>query len=281
MFMEWNEYQKRFIESAQKAGKSDRYCIECLKYAEQLWKRRLPIIYSQEHLCFLLGYSPIYIYAVSNGPESFYRKFEIEKKNGGVRKISEPLPSLKEIQKWILNLILSQMEISPYAKAYVKGKSIKENVRFHRQQKKVLSIDVEKFFDNLSSWLVYQKFLEVGYGKDVAIMLTNLCCLNGALPQGAPTSALLSNILLEKFDDKIAEYTKARKIRYTRYADDMTFSGDFDELELIRYIRKELAVYGLKINEKKTRVRCQGQQQEITGIVVNSKPQISKQKRKK
>ena len=84
--------------------------------------------------------------------------------------------------------------------------------------------------------------MAVGYSESVAMMLTNLCCLEGSLPQGAPTSAALSNILMKDFDYKIGAFCKMYKIRFTRYADDMTFSGDFDEVKVISFVRKSLKV---------------------------------------
>jgi len=249
-------------------------------YAQNLWVNKIPIIYTQEHLCALLGYLPIYVYAAANSPERFYRQFSIPKKNGGIRIISEPLPNLKEIQKWILKNILYNLKVSAYAKAYIPGKSIKDNVRFHRRQKKVLSLDIKSFYDCLTNWMVFQLFMENGYNESVAMMLTGLCCLNGSLPQGAPTSAALSNLLMKKFDEIVGKYCKEQEIRYTRYADDMTFSGDFDEVQVIRFIRKNLKSMGLKLNKTKTRVRKQGQQQEVTGIVVNYKTQVPKTVRK-
>ncbi|MBC8574661.1 reverse transcriptase family protein [Jingyaoa shaoxingensis] len=278
--MEWNEYKIAFIEAARKSGKNNAYCEKYLNYAEQLWMHHMPVIYTQEHLCALLGYLPTYVYAAANAPEDFYRQFLIPKKNGGSRMISEPLPNLKEIQEWILKNILYKAEISTYAKAYIPGKSVKDNVRFHRRQKKVLSLDIKAFYDHLTDWMVFQFFIEKGYNEAVAMMLTGLCCLRGCLPQGAPTSAALSNLLMVEFDEKVGLFCKEKKIRYTRYADDMTFSGDFDELEVIRFVRQELKSIGLRLNMKKTRTRKQGQQQEVTGIVVNYKTQLPKSIRK-
>lgn len=278
--MEWSKYEKNFREIAQKHDKNEKYCEKWIGYAKKLWEHNVPIVYNQEHLSKLVGYAPVYVYAASNSPEHFYRVFEISKKSGGKRQIAEPLPSLKEIQKWILHNVLVKMEVSPYAKAYIKGKSIKDNVRFHRNQEMVLSLDIHDFFGSLSSKLVYEKFVEVGYNEDVAMMFTGLCCLNGSLPQGAPTSAMLSNVLMKPFDDAIAAYTVKRKIRYTRYADDMTFSGVFDCVDLIRYVRGNLKLLNLKLNKDKTRLRKQGQQQEVTGVVVNHHPQMSKKTRK-
>lgn len=91
----------------------------------------------------------------------------------------------------------------------------------------------------------------MGYEKDVVVMLTNLCCLDGCLPQGAPTSPMLSNILLKDFDNTVAKFTKEKKIRYTRYADDMTFSGDFNAGEVISFVKSKLYELGLRLNEEK------------------------------
>ena len=74
-----------------------------------------------------------------------------------MRLISEPLPNLKKIQKWILENILYRAEVSPYAKAYIPGKSIKDNVRFHRRQKKVLSLDIKQFYDHLTDWMAFHR----------------------------------------------------------------------------------------------------------------------------
>lgn len=278
--MVWEAYREEFEKAAKEAGKSTAYCEKWLSYAENLYRQGMPIIYTPEHLSLLVGYNMEYLYAAANCAERFYRRFEIPKKSGGMRTIAEPLPSLKEIQRWILDNILQHMQVSPYAKAYIKGRSIKDNVRFHRRQKKVLTLDIKDFFPSLSSWRVYQKFLQIGYQENVAMLLTNICCLDRGLPQGAPTSALLSNILLLPFDSAAARFAGKKGIRYTRYADDMTFSGDFDETEIIAFVKKQLKRLGLKINSEKTRLQTQGERQEVTGIVVNKKVQLSKQKRK-
>ena len=278
--MDWLDYKSRFISEAKRKKKSDNYCNKWLAYAEILYNRDIPIIYSQEHFCKLVGYSESYIYSVSNSSKFFYRHYQIPKKNGNKRDIYEPLPNLKDIQHWILNNILYHIDVSPYAKAYVPGKNIKENVKFHKNQKIVLSLDVKDFYDNLSEWNVYKTFLMLGYSDSVSVMLSKICCLNGHLPQGAPTSAALSNILLKSFDFDVYDYCNRKKIRFTRYADDMTFSGDFDVIDLINFIKRRLKDEGLKLNSEKTRVRKQGQQQEVTGIIVNKKIQLAKDKRK-
>lgn len=278
--MEWLEYKTAFEAKAKENKKGNRYIKKWLSYAEILYNNNLPIIYTQKHLCALLGYLPNYVFAVSNSSENFYRYFYIPKKNHGVRPISEPLPNLKDIQEWILHNVLYCVDVSEYAKAYIPNKTIKDNVKFHRRQIKVMTLDIKHFFDSLSDWMVFQFFLEKGYSESVSMLLTKLCCLNGCLPQGAPTSAALSNILMINFDKDVAEYCLNNSIRYTRYADDMTFSGDFEEVEVIRFVRNKLRMMGLELNDDKTRVRIQGQQQEVTGIVVNDRIQLPKRTRK-
>lgn len=276
----WDKYCNEFCKEAEHNGKNATYCNTWLQYAKSLYEKKLPIIYNQKHLCLLLGYKEEYIYAASNSAINFYRTYKIPKKNGGTREISEPLPSLKEIQRWILDNVLAPVNISVYAKAYVKKKSIKENARFHKRQPIVLSLDVERFFDSITSDKIYSLFLKLGYKEDVSVLLTNLCCLNGCLPQGAPTSPMLSNIVLTEFDNIIGKYTNEKKIRYTRYADDMTFSGDFKPGQIISFVKYNLSNLGLKLNERKIRTRKKCQRQEVTGIVVNEKMQLPKPIRK-
>ena len=278
--MKWNEYEYKFRLKAKSEGKSETYISKWLEYSKNLVDKGLTIILSQSHFCYLVGYKPAYVYAVSNSSDKFYRCFSIPKKNGGERLISEPLPNLKEIQHWILTNVLEKMETSPYAKAYIKGKTIKDNARFHRGQKKLLSLDIENFFDSISGWYVFKVFEEAGYSKPVAKLLAQLCTKKNRLPQGAPTSAMLSNIVMKDFDRTIGRYCGNRKIRYTRYADDLAFSGDFDERILISAVKKELRKMNLSLNSSKTRVRVQGQQQEVTGVVVNEKMQTTKAERR-
>lgn len=279
--MKWNEYENNYIRKAKMQGKTEEYCIKQLEYAKKLFDNDFPIIYNQEHLCKLVGYKEEYVYAVSNQPKSFYRTYFIPKKNGKVREINEPLPSLKEIQNWIYTNILCNVNISPYAKAYVKGKSIKDNARFHKRQKKVLTMDIKDFFPSIGFKRVLNIFRKIGYRESVAVMLANLCCLNNCLPQGAPTSPILSNIVASELDNKIVEYIGKDKIRYTRYADDLTFSGDFSEGDIIKNVERIANRLGFQINEEKTRVRRRNQRQEVTGIVVNEKMQLNRKVRKR
>jgi RNA-directed DNA polymerase len=277
----WTLYSQKFSEQASRGDFSPEEIDSLLNYAKILYERQVPIIYDQEHLGLLVGYKYKFLLKISNKSEKFYRSFKIPKKSGGEREISEPLPSLKEIQRWILDEILYKCSVSRYAKAYIHKRSIRDNARFHLNQKNVLAIDIKDFFPSLHFEKIYGFFVNLGYSVPVATMLSNLCSLNGGLPQGAPTSPALSNILMLKVDKQISGFIKENDIHYTRYADDMTFSGDFNPAKVIRFVRSVLDEEGLRINEKKTRVRNPGQRQEVTGVIVNEKMQASREMRKK
>lgn len=279
--MNWEEYKSKFYHYAIFIGKSDEYINSCLNYAENLFKNGLPVIYDQQHLSLLVGYKEIYLIKVSNSQELFYREFEIKKKNKiDYRTISEPLPNLKNIQRWILREILNKLEPSEYSKAFRPNYSIKDNAKFHKRQKKVLTIDIKNYFESIGYDKVLVFFRNLGYNKQVSVMLANICTLNNGLPQGAPTSPMLSNLITKKLDRRIAGFTKKQNIRYTRYADDLTFSGDFDEGYVIRFTKSILNSEGFAINDSKTRVRLRNQRQEVTGIVVNEKMQASRSYRR-
>lgn len=279
--MDWSQYVKQFKQQAKEAGHDGDYIHRCLTYANSLYQKGLPIIYDQIHLALLVGYSPDYIYRASNAQQHFYRYFQIPKHTGGVRDIAEPLPSLKEIQKWILTNILYRCEPSKFAKAYVPKRSIRENARFHRRQPMVLSLDVENFFGSISSAKVYRFYKRLGYCKSVAALITELCTLDRSLPQGAPTSPAISNLVSLRIDHRLSGYALKNKIRYTRYADDLTFSGEFDVGDLINLVIMVLADEGLSLNVRKTRLMLKHNRQEVTGIVVNEKMQAPREVRTK
>ncbi|WP_261304009.1 reverse transcriptase family protein [Paenibacillus andongensis] len=279
--MNWEMYKDKFYYLAKFSGKDELYIQTCLSYAEKLFRQGLPVIYDLEHLSMLVGYKESYILKVCNSQSYFYRTFKIPKKvKGEYREISEPLPNLKNIQHWILNGILYNLSPNPHAKAYRRGYFIKDNAKYHRNQKTVLTIDIKDYFVSIGFKKVLNLFMKIGYCKSVAVALTNLCILNNGLPQGAPTSAMLSNLTTITLDEKISYYTSRRKIRYTRYADDMTFSGDLNEDKVIKFINEVLRSEEFVVNEQKTRTRHRNQQQEVTGIVVNEKLQVSRGYRK-
>lgn len=283
--MQFKDYKIEFEKSASRINLDETEIDKYLDYAENLTKKGLPIIYDVMHFSLLVGYDSSILYKISNAPEHFYRTFTINKKNGKKRRISEPLPSLKEIQYFIYNEILIKVNTSRYAKAYKKNMSIKDNAKFHKGQKTLICLDIKDFFGSIDEYTVFKMFLGFGYTKQVSMMLSNLCCYKEALPQGAPTSPVISNIVSNKLDEDISKFISRidseSKVRYTRYADDIAISGmDIKPGYIIQKIRQIAENYNYILNDEKTRVLKSNARQIVTGIVVNEKLQVSREKRK-
>lgn len=280
--MDYNTYEKKFTEAALDEGKSTQYIGRCLHYARPLIEQGLPVIYNVDHFSKLVGVKAEYLYSMANGAKAFYRSFRIPKSNGKMRQISAPLPLLKDVQAFILSEILGKIPCHPCAKAYIKKHSLKDNAKFHRNQEKLLKIDIKDYFPSLKTERVYFFFQSLGYTKTLSGLFANLCTLSGGLPQGAPTSPYLSNLLTRPLDQQIYEYCRDNgALRYTRYADDISISGSFDSREVILKIYDTIERNGLKPNKEKTHVIGSHMQQNVTGIVVNKKLQVPKNYRKR
>lgn len=222
------------------------------------------------------------LYTVSNQIETHYHPVVISKKSGGRRKLLVPDALLRTIQRNLLHHVLEEFQISEFACAYKKGTSIVDNARPHVGAKLVLKLDIQDFFDQITWILVYQNaFPGTHFPPAIRKMLTEFCCVRDRLPQGAPTSPTVSNLVMRPFDVHMGEWCREREIRYTRYCDDLTFSGAFAPEEVIRKVRGFLQVYGFELNRKKTRVLGRGNAQSVTGIVVNEKAQVSRAYRRK
>lgn len=271
--MDWSEYQQRFISLALSRQRTQAYIQHYLSYAHTLYRKGLPIIYNAEHLSALLGFNKQSIIAVHNNPSSQYITYGIPKKNGGKRIISEPKESLFSIQRWILEKILNNCPVHPAATAFHKNSSIKQNANPHVLRLNVLSLDIKDFFPSIRSKHVLPIFLEMGYNEEVSQLLTGLTLFRDSLPQGAPSSPYLSNLVFKNIDEALCKMVTPLMVRYTRYADDLTFSGHFRAGHVIANCRQILEKYDFQLNEKKTRLMLPHQCQEVTGVVVNRRIQ--------
>lgn len=222
------------------------------------------------------------LYSISNNIENNYRIYKIKKRNGKYRTIYEPNSLLKHIQKQILENILNNKAISKYAKAYHKGISLKDNAIPHINKKIILKLDIKDFFENISFIDIYNSCFPIEYfPKSIGMLLTYLCTYDEHLTQGSPTSAYISNLVMKEFDEVIGAWCDDKNISYTRYSDDMTFSGDFKPSEVIIKVRKMLYKLGLQLNNDKIHVITKSSSQFVTGIVVNEKAQVDSKYRKK
>ena len=229
-----------------------------------------------------LGLPARTLYGLSNNIERHYHRVLIPKSDGSKRKLSVPDLILKTVQRSIADNILSQYPVSRYAKAYKPGGSVIKNALPHVGKNKLLKLDIEGFFDNiLYSQVKDIVFYEGKYAEPIRTLLTMLCYYRESLPQGAPTSPAITNIIMYAFDENVGAFCNARNISYTRYCDDMTFSGDFDEREIIGFVKDELYKLGLFLKNRKTAVIPNAKRQTVTGIVVNEKINITKDYKKK
>ncbi|MEZ9236635.1 retron St85 family RNA-directed DNA polymerase [Shewanella sp. 10N.286.52.A9] len=221
----------------------------------------------------LIGVSSYLLKDFCNNTQKYYRYFEIPKKSGkGVRVICAPRAFLKTVQYWILDYFLLRLKQHESCYSYRKNKSIKDNANAHINKKFILCMDIESFFDNISIKQVVQCFTENSISPHLAILFAKLVTLNGSLPQGAPTSPIISNSHLYEFDDYISKYCAENNLSYSRYADDLTIgSDDYDALKKMeKLITEELGSFGLIINKGKTRIISFNGCQIVTGVAINN-----------
>ncbi|AXC97695.1 RNA-directed DNA polymerase [Salmonella enterica subsp. enterica] len=210
--------------------------------------------------------------------DKYYHRVEMKKKTGGIRHIESPLRELKAIQRWVLRTILDKLSPSVYAKGFVRGKSILDNAKPHEGNQYVLNLDLQDFFTNVKASHVYTLFKNIGYNNNIAFILTSFCTKGGYLPQGAPTSPALSNLVCLRLDHRISTYCKKRALTYTRYADDLCISGNkILILQKASYLIKDIICNeGFIINSKKEKFLGPKVRREVTGLTVTPKITISK-----
>lgn len=215
-----------------------------------------------------------------------YREFVIPKRSGGTRPISAPDPELMQVQRLIHRRLLLRLKTHPAATGFQRNHSIVTNAAFHAGRAVVLSMDIKDFFGRTSSDRIRKYFRFAGWNKETANLLTDLCTYRGGLPQGAPTSPRLSNLVNCRLDARITALAERRGARYTRYADDLTFSFESDDSdaihELIRAVKLVLQDEGYEIHHRrKLRIRRRHQRQFVTGLVVNEQPALPRTTRRK
>ncbi|GAK95508.1 Retron-type RNA-directed DNA polymerase [Nonlabens tegetincola] len=255
--------------------------VDRMDLVRNLYKNNVPVIVDLKHLSNLLGIKYTVLASMIFSTSSFYREFKIPKKSGGLRTIVTPYKSLLTVQKWIVKNILSQFKIHDDAYAYVKNRNIALNAKQHIGNPEMLKIDLKDFFHTIKIPRVRELFNRLGYSKEVAGYLSNLCCLNEALPQGAGSSPIISNIILRTLDNRLSNIASKSEIVYSRYADDLVFSGSKIPLDFEVVLTQKINDFGFKLNLKKTKFYKKGDRKLVTGVVVNSDGiRLPKSKRK-
>lgn len=234
-------------------------------------------------IALALGVSSRLLTALMHKPESHYRTFEIPKANGKPRVIRAPRTMMKMVQYFLLDYFLKNLRVHESATAYEPGCSIRANALIHVGKKYVANIDVSNFFPSLSASIIHSRLCALGIKAVTAYTISRLCTYEGGLPQGAPTSAALSNIVLFEFDEALSRYCESKGLDYTRYADDISISGHDEQLirDTIVFAEHQLHSYDLALNNDKTRIFKSSTRQIVTGVVVNEWPQPSRHERRK
>lgn len=229
-----------------------------------------------------------------------YKRFFIAKKTGGQRLISAPMPRLKQAQHWILNQVLDKVALHSGAHGFRHERNILSNAAPHANRGLVINLDLKDFFPSVSYPRVWGIFRSLGYSPSVSTIFALLCSepdieeveLDGTkwyiatserhLPQGAPTSPALTNILCRRFDARLTGVANKHDFRYTRYADDLTFSAEDASPETIKklfwHIRAIIREEGFQEHPDKTRLMRKGRRQEVTGLTVNSQLSVPREK---
>lgn len=221
------------------------------------------------------------------GTENLYKSFEIPKKSGGVRHIHAPEEELKQIQSKLAKVLYEYaLKIEKnngkkwnIAHAFVKGKGCFTNAKIHRNKRILVNVDLKDFFDSFHFGRVRGYFMKnrnYQLSEEVATVIAQIACYKGKLPQGAPTSPVITNLICGIFDIRILHLAKKYRLDYTRYADDLTFSTNDKKFQIyqeqfLEELTNEISKAGFSINQNKTRVQYRDSHQEVTGIVVNKK----------
>lgn len=231
----------------------------------------LPEINSLEDLSLQIHLSKGLLYRLIAFPEMQYRSYKIKKPRGGHRHIHQPSYELKAVQAWILRNILDRLSSSSASKGFETGQSIVHNAQPHIGAKAIMCLDIDDFFPSVPAYRVYFVFTLLGYSSRISANLTSLCTYDGYLPQGAPTSPKLANLVCWRMDKRLMGYAGKRRIIYTRYADDLTFSSFSDtnlrsSLPFIRFIIKN---EGFQLNPDKWRYMGPSRRHKVTGLIIH------------
>lgn len=231
----------------------------------------LPVIQSLDDFSMHIHISKYTIYQLSNYSDRYYKTYEIFKKSGKKRTICQPCKKLKGLQSWILVNILNKIKVSNSCKGFEKHSSILDNAIPHKGANSILSIDLKDFFPTITSKQVYNIFKTIGYNKLISTIFTNICTYNGILPQGSPCSPKLANLTAWTLDNRIQGYVGKRGITYTRYADDLTFSGLNPDkvVKIIPMIKTIIVSECFIINHSKTRIAGAARSKIVTGLVIS------------
>jgi len=306
-----------YSKQGKEKGIDEKTIERSLKQAHALQDKGFPAILTLSHLAFHTGIKHHYLRKIVSRDLNPYRTFPISKRSGGKRYINVPHQDLMKLQRWIDQHILSQLSDSPYSYAFRQGQSIVDCANQHLGCNWIIKIDLRHFFESLSEIQVYHVFSDIGYDSLISFEMARLCTKVtrsnsnkyknkrwvshldspiedyndtrvGHLPQGAPTSPKLSNIIVKNLDIEISKIAEKYNLAFTRYADDITFSIDSNKftrkkgVDIINSVYSLLPKYGVRPNPQKAKIIPPGARKIVLGLLVDTdKVRLSRSFRKK
>jgi RNA-directed DNA polymerase len=240
-------------------------------------------LHSTHSLARLLGLSLNELKSIANDVELMYAPF-VDRSSTKPRAIHRPKPSLRKLQRKIYDLFLARHAYSEFAFGGVPGRSVTDAVEPHRCRPLIIQVDVKNFFPSITDRAVFGVWRRLGHGSEVAGLLTRLTTYNRCLPLGASTSTALANIYMEPVDAKIMATLRSvfDDIRYTRWVDDMFFSGSLEASAVLSVAARYLREAGLSAHRarEKRRILPSDASQEILGLVVNNGVTLPRRRRR-
>jgi RNA-directed DNA polymerase len=212
--------------------------------------------------------------------ESAYQEAEVSKKSGGTRKLSIPCAPLKYLQRRIYEKLLLPVTLHESCHGFRQDHSIVTNAAGHCGKDMVINLDIENFFPTLTKKRIYGIFFRLVPSRKIAHWLAAMTTCRGVLPQGAPTSPALGNLACRRLDRRLHGLAEKVSATYSRYADDLSFSGSVEIIRRLPRIRKIIREEGFEPHGKKERILRRGRRQKVTGLVVNEKVRIPRETRK-
>ena len=296
---QWNYYGWRFGAGQ---GLSSRAIAKLRKRAQlpdPSVRARLPALSSAKDVAALAGVAKPEelkrFFRPGEGAGAGYVRFTIPKSDGGQRAITAPRAALKRAQRAVLQRVLEVLPTHPCAHGFVKGRSVVTNARPHVGRALVVKLDLHDFFPTVDFRRVQGLFAYYGYNAEVSKLLAAICTHRpvlpdgfvvwpGVLPQGAPTSPALANLVCRRLDARLEGVARRFGATYTRYADDLTFSFEAVPAALGRFlwwVDQVTQQEGFALNARKRRILRPHQQQRVTGVVVNERPAVPRSDRRR
>lgn len=258
------------VESTLREAAGKQSAASAVSYGRKLASRDLPPLFDLAHLAHVCDVPWFRLREMLRAPEQEYTAFRLPKRGGGSRLIHSPSDDLKHIQRWIARRILTRVPLHRDVHGFRPGRSIVTNAEVHVGQPWIVRFDIADFFGSTPATRARTVIARLGYTQALTNAFTRLTTLNGVLPQGAPTSPTLANAVAEPLDRRLAGAAAAFDARYTRYADDVTFSGmGVEAPALRRLVHRIMLDVGYSPNLEKVKVIPRSGQQRVTGLVVN------------